>query len=315
MLNTEITHSRFNWVMIVRSRIFTAALTPCLRHQLHIHSKLSLKRNFHASQASHNLLEVPIQLAGHAFEYVHVFSGLPWAVSIPLTAIIIRTCVNLPVYYFVFSNQRKAHAVAPLMEAYRNAEVYNARRMFKKTSVPTPYWKLKEYRKEFGIKTYVALLPLAYLPVWLASISALAQMSGAAPLYWRRFSVHVLPPIPNLASEGLLWFTDLTAFDPPLCAIFGFSCIVNAFFGLYRSFTMPSKEDSEKQLSERISFMAMVGALSFLCQVPASVALFGVSSSLCALVQRTIMKRLFGSDGKIIQPARAKGVIMRQEVH
>ena len=300
--------------MIVRSRIFTAALRPCFRQHLHPHSRASLTRNFHASQPNHNVLDVPVQLAGHAFEYVHAFSGLPWAVSIPLTAILVRTCVNLPIYYLIFSNQRKIHAVAPLMEAYRNAEAYNARRTLKKTSVPPSIWKAQEYHKVFGIKAYAALLPVVYLPVWLASIIALGQMSDAGKLLWRGLTDQVLPPTSSLASEGLFWFADLTAFDAPLCAIFGFSCIANAIYGFYRSFVITSIEDSDQDRAERVCLLATVGGLTFGYKVPAAVALFCVSSSLCALGQRAIMKRLFGSHGNIIKPARARSVVMRQEV-
>jgi hypothetical protein len=63
--------------------------------------------------------------------------------------------------------------VAPLLKAHRNARVYNNGRLLVKGPAPTPASKAQEYRAELGINPWATGLPLAYFPVWLASIDAL----------------------------------------------------------------------------------------------------------------------------------------------
>jgi hypothetical protein len=110
---------------------------------------------------------------------------------------------------------------------------------------------------------------------------------------------HVVPGILSLASEGLFWFPDLTAFDPGLSAMFGYLCIANAIFGVYKDFTFVGQttirgflqQESKVDDVARVILLAAGGGLFFAIQAPAAIALFCISSSLCAVVRRSCMKR------------------------
>ncbi|KAF7508752.1 hypothetical protein GJ744_008999 [Endocarpon pusillum] len=296
----------------------------------------SLARNFHSPKLAQFMglfaTQTGTDYASYTLTFIHDYSGLPWGLSIPITAILIRSLFALPTYYAILLNQRKMDMGEPLREAYQNAWTRkiqdaarhageNAPSEVKAMSLGGNSKVTMLFSKQLKYNPYVAMLPVLYWPVWASCVYVLMGMSGWGDSSPEKVAAYPVPTDPSLASEGLLWFPNLTAFDPFLCTVFFGLLISNAasagFQGLrlrgtfstahgwprfkYRLYTTPS-----------IVISALFGICFLGAEVPAVLALFCVSSSACALVQRGLMRRLIRQSTNTIMPAHPREMKMRR---
>jgi mitochondrial inner membrane protein COX18 len=317
-------------------------LAPCLvrrppsKPRLHLrpHSRPPFTRTFHSSRPNHIYSETTIQYASSIFEHLHTFSHLPWALSIPLTAILLRTCISLPSYYAYFINLRKQRTAAPLQEAYRNAWNIRTRNEAEEANKDAPPL-ISEielggqnkitvlFSDMLRYNHYFRFLPFIHVPVWWNSCEALRQMSSSARSSVAAALPDTLHSISSLASESCFWIPDLTATDTTLCFIFACLCSANILQSDSQGFTptqIPMWLRARPRLtlwihrSGVVLFPALVVLTFNAFAVPAAALLFCVTSSLYALVARTMMRRMVGANKKMIEPARAKTVRMRRAV-
>lgn len=294
-----------------------------------------LSRNFHASKPIHSIFQTSTDYAYNTLTFIHDYSGLPWALSIPITAILLRSLFTLPAYYLIFLNRRKMDMGEPLREAYRNASIRKVREAAKHAEEDPPS-NIKAmniggnskvtmlFSKKLRYNPYVAMLPVLYSPVWCSCFQVLAGMSSRGnPSAEEVAAFPVFPYNPSLASEGLLWFPDLTAFDPLLCAVFVGLLIKNAASGGFQGLRLmesfptahgwPRFKYSFYRYSSTV-ISAAVGIKLFTFYPPAALVLFCVSSSACALVQRGLMRKWIGESKNTIMPARPREMKMRRVV-
>ena len=173
-------------------------------------------RNLHVStrRGFADIVQIPM----HAiFTGLHSLSGLPWAASIPLTALVIHTILILPVDYrfrkYVDTRDR-------LDLEYR-----------KDNSKRSPRSEDTRQLQQLGAMWPISLLRFSRVPIWLTAMGTLRQMTGAdngmLGLVGKSMSgaQHIIPnnldngiiPVEHsLAVEGMLWFPNLTAPDSAL---------------------------------------------------------------------------------------------------
>ncbi|KAI5284638.1 hypothetical protein KEM52_002810 [Ascosphaera acerosa] len=189
------------------------------------------------TEALTSLLQHNVNAAHELLLGIHAHSHLPWALSIPLTAVVVRCTVALPLQVWSLAQRDKMLRLRPLLTAKRwfrrklildeanasktvltPAEVDHAIRRDLRADTRAIYRRMGVFRAS-------RYATLAQLPVWLAVMEALRRMVGAeggllsilhrlmnpAGDVGREFLV---PVADSMAAEGALWFPDLLVADP-----------------------------------------------------------------------------------------------------
>ncbi|KAI7902832.1 60Kd inner membrane protein-domain-containing protein [Cokeromyces recurvatus] len=133
------------------------------------------------------------------FEYIHVYSGLPWWGTIAVATVIIRSAL-LPLMIKIQRNNAKLMNINPevtrIMNNLKEAQATGDTLAVSKYSsqIQTLFKKNKCHPlKSMG-------LPLIQMPVMISFFMAIRGMAEI--------------PVPGLQDQGLWWFTDLAAKDP-----------------------------------------------------------------------------------------------------
>jgi len=301
-------------------------------------TRFTFSRNFHPSRPHHHFTETSMQYAHHTFQYMHDFTGLPWGLSIPLTAILLRTCFSLLTQYPIVLNQRRLEMSTPLREAYRNADKKSRNERAKRegTVDKEPAAPISDVQlggfdrltmllsRHFRFYRYIGMLPLIYVPVWWSSWNNLARICTAGrSSSLAEPSADLLASQSSLASEGLLWFPDLTASDPILLLALWGSNLANAAFPgvqdfkLSEPFAAPNYwQEKRIMLFRTVTFIypVLVTSLFARAGAPAAVTLFCIFSSLTALITRSIFKRFVSLSKPLIPPARPRSMQQRNRI-
>jgi inner membrane protein COX18 len=270
-------------------------------------------RAFHASPRP-QFLETVISPAHALFDGLHSATGLPWAYTIPLAALTIRTILVLPLTIYtrrILQKQTELNTVIQgwipklqkdtTVEAGHlgpvRAEVVLMRKIRRKTVEVYGRWGCPKY------KNY--LVPLLQFPIFLTAMECLRMMSG--------YSSGLLSIIatslggdaialvdaekgltswftPSLATEGALWFPDLTKPDPELRLSFIFSGVMFLdVIGWHRKGHTPSKWATR---GRRAIGVVALAAGPLLMNLPSSMLIYWISSSIFAKVQAFMLDRL-----------------------
>ncbi|KAG0645949.1 Cytochrome c oxidase assembly [Hyphodiscus hymeniophilus] len=285
-------------------------------------------RSFHASPQP-QFVEASVSAAHSVFEGLHSITGLPWAYTIPLAALAIRTSIVLPVSIYSRRNLQKQVALAPLMAAWQHPlrketmkEVgHLGPAVAHATLVKKTRRKSRELYKRFKCGSWRNSLPqVIQIPVWLTAIEALREMCGkeegllrmAAALFRSDDSTGVpamvetgLPVEHSFATEGALWFPDLLAADPQMILPFMLS-------GAIIMNVMSSKGTSvwQKRITRSIGLVGLaLGPL--MLHVPSAMLIYWICSTTSAFVQAAVLDRLMPVKPPVVpcQPRRSKGLL------
>jgi inner membrane protein COX18 len=260
-------------------------------------------RAFHPSPRP-QFLETVISPAHALFEGIHSATGLPWAYTIPLTALAIRTVAILPLSIYTRRILQKQSELNLVIQAWLpklkkdtmleaghlgpvRANVVLQRKLRRKTAEIYGRWGCPRY------KNY--LVPLLQLPIFFTALECLRMMSG--------FGSGLLSAIatslggdaialvdaekgltswftPSLATEGALWFPDLTKPDPQLCLSFILSgSMLLDLMGWHRKGHTPSK--MAIRVRRAVGVLALTVGPIFM-NVPSSMLVYWISSSIFA---------------------------------
>ncbi|KAI9478686.1 MAG: 60Kd inner membrane protein-domain-containing protein [Benjaminiella poitrasii] len=133
------------------------------------------------------------------FEYIHVYSGLPWWGTIALATVVVRLGL-LPLMIKIQRNNAKLMNINPevtrIMDNLKAAQAEGDTMSVGKYSheIQTLFKKNDCHpMKSMG-------LPLIQMPVMISFFLAIRSMAEV--------------PVPGLQDQGVLWFTDLAAKDP-----------------------------------------------------------------------------------------------------
>ncbi|KAG9237296.1 60Kd inner membrane protein-domain-containing protein [Amylocarpus encephaloides] len=277
-----------------------------------LHAFVQLPSSCHAFHASPKpqFLDTIIAPTHALFEGIHSFTGLPWVYSIPLAALAIRSVIMLPVSIHTRRNLQKQAELAPVLHAWnsllRQAAMKEAGHLGPIATQAALAKKARKKRNEIyarhGCRTISNYLPILSLPVFLAAVECLRMMSGyhSGLLGMMASSIAGTDEVatdvtsiylePGFASEGGLWFPDLTKADPELRLPFMLSGVMLLSIGKSSS-TNQEPTIWQKRLRRSLGVMALAAG-PLLIHVPSSMLVYWISSSLLAQGQALVLDRL-----------------------
>ncbi|CAG8978647.1 hypothetical protein HYALB_00009463 [Hymenoscyphus albidus] len=285
-------------------------------------------RAFHASPRP-RFLETFIAPTHTLFEGVHSLTGLPWAYSIPLTAIVIRSFITLPISMYTRRIQQRRAERLPLLSAWTirlHREVMaQSGHLGPAAAQAALFKKLGKQRAEMlqraGIETWKIFLPVLQLPVFLIVIETLRMMSGTdigllgtlVSSFGSSYSIPFLSAIssltawyePTLATEGMMWFKDLTAADPEgrLSYILSGAMLMNVLhFGKHEAEKLPLPVGVQRLNRSLVVICCLIGPL--LSSTPSGILIYWISSSVCSKIQASVLARTMPV--RIIAPCKPR---------
>lgn len=297
-------------------------------------------RHFHPTRPSPFVHEV-LAASSSFLHGVHTLTGLPWVLSLPLSAVIVRMSIGLPLQIYTKTRARREQDMSPLLLSWfehdRRAIMQDA---LDRRPPMTPLQvaieqrkRMRErrrlLRKRWNVPSYYPYVNFLSIPVWIAVMDSLRQMSGISQgliMYLTNILTRLpaetvaflagpdlklaMPPETtslaleaSMASEGALWFQNLLAGDPTgvLPALLTLSVIMNVRTG----WKAPKFEDldklpsgeSAKQFSLKllrlfIQVLAVyIGASAYVLQMPTALMLYWITSSNVATLQTYFLQK------------------------
>jgi inner membrane protein COX18 len=303
----------------VRSRVLRAphrALPLAARSQL---------RHFHPTKPAPWINEALDASAG-LIHGVHNITGLPWVASIPLTALLVRTLVGLPLQMYTRVHARRGRDILPLKQAWANWADSRKKQLGggplskqPRMEIDREYHdKIKFVHKRWGISATARFAPVLQLPVWIMLMESIRGMSGnkngLVPWLLSLIegdqeatdaavnSLHLIVE-PTFANEGALWFPDLLAGDSTgiLPAVLAASILLNVQAG-WKATSRAELADMPKMEMYRaasfngirllIQILALnVGVSAYLYEMPVALLIYWISSSSIATLQTYILEK------------------------
>ena len=303
-------------------RIFRAGLYP---------------RSFHATPRP-QLLDTCISQTHTIITSLHSLTGLPWILSLPLTALCVRGVLILPIALYANNTRQRMLSLSPIISAW--SHIIRAR-VFKENVSLGPvachklltadmFAKSKEIYKDFGIRPWTRFLTWLQLPVWLVVIETIRKMCGTnqgllglvlGPSKTLDdnasredvIAAASLPSIPieqSLSMEGGLWFPDLLMPDPQLLlsVALTMSLFANIQYQVAHSRSIGAPQSTWSLRLVRISRMLALAIGPLTLQVPSAMLIYWLSSSLFGLLQNVIIDRYF-SKTLIIKPCKSRSEV------
>ncbi|CZR69367.1 related to COX18 Protein required for activity of mitochondrial cytochrome oxidase [Phialocephala subalpina] len=277
-------------------------------------------RSFHASPKPQFLAEA-ITASHSALQAVHSLSGLPWALSLPLFALVLRTTLVLPISIFQRRAAQKQVQLQPLIQSWNHvlrketmAEYGNlGPSVVEKALMGKMRKKRSEVYGRWGCGMWRNWVGLLQMPIFLSVMEAIRKMTGSREGILGMFTssadnlvegsgggddlasamgeVLRIPVETSLATEGMLWFPDLLVADPQLVLPFVLSGTIlwNVFGGTKgQDLALPSWH---MRMKRGIGFVGLlIGPI--MLHVPSALLVYWISSSSLALLQAMILERV-----------------------
>lgn len=289
---------------------------PCLLFAIRVSSiPIHKSRSFHTTPRP-QYLEVCYEQVQSLITGLHSISGLPWAATLPLTALIVRSIIVGPLSVISHVAGRRRLALSPLVHAWhhviRRKVMKNAMDLGPKVCdrmVKRAMTRMKTglYARH-GCEEWRLFLPFLQLPVFLVVIESIRKMCAAnVGLLGLMFGQpkdpveesgdHSLGEVTQMATpleqslsqEGALWFPDLVAPDPLMILPFllSGSLLANIY---HHNRTLPGQTPSK--VSQRLTTTLKIIALAIgpaTLQVPSALLLYWISSSWVAMGQYLLL--------------------------
>jgi inner membrane protein COX18 len=279
-------------------------LTPPPNHISNLFLQLPpTYRSFHASLRPQFLqagLEIGVTSAHTILEGLHSYTGLPWAYTLPLAALAIRTTFILPLSVYSRRMAQKQVALSPILQSWQHVIKKETMREVGHLGPVVAHeklmWKIREKRSEiykrWGCPLWKNFLPLIQLPIWLTVIETVRAMCGTGmgllgSIIWsdKAGAATWVAKEMSFATEGALWFSNLMAPDPQLLLPFMLSGAI--FLNLWGT-TGPNQAAWQRRLSNSLKIVALaIGPLTL--HVPSAMLVYWISSSLLAWVQARVL--------------------------
>ncbi|KAL4808506.1 hypothetical protein BDV18DRAFT_100771 [Aspergillus unguis] len=281
-------------------------------------------RSFHQTRPAPFINEV-IDGASAFVHGVHDVSHLPWAYSLPLTALLVRMGVALPLQIFTKVQARKDSDLAPILMAWRSqyqkealaaASADGKKLRSQATREVTTKLKAKhaELRRRWGIVRFWKPANFLQIPVWIAIMESIRAMSGNKNGLVPYLLSLVRPDEsgsnalnlavePSLATEGALWFPDLLAGDPTgaLPALLSVSILVNVRNGWKGPKLREMADLPRLELAKQLSWFSLraliqvlalnVGVASYMYQMPTALMVYWITSTNIATAQTFLLQK------------------------
>lgn len=286
-------------------------------------------KSFSTTPTPH-FLETVISSAHTVLETTHTFSHTPWVLTLPLVALSLRAFILLPLSVYVRKATVQQYQLYPLLNGWaqqiRVQQMKTKRHLgpavVERDTAQAIRVKRRELYKRWNCGYWKSYLPLTQLVVWLPIMEAIREKAGARSGILGLFTGEkevpetisissemqstLQPDIPissetitqlknidpSFATEGALWFPDLSVADPML--ILPFLLSASMFLNIYVSRTrrVPGStiSTSRRRLDTTLGIIALaVGPLTL--QIPAGMLVYWISSMNIGIVQNLIMER------------------------
>lgn len=298
-------------------------IAPQLRHPQP--SPVQLRRSYWTSRIP--FVDESLVLTHSVLEGIHTYTGLPWAASIPLTALLVSAVVMFPSSYY---NRRLALArikLDPKIEEAKHAFqkkvtqkfiARNAREKERIAEIETLRYG-RGLMKDKRLQAWRGKIIFAYFPVWYAFMETLRNMTGSQ----EGFLGLVVTPLmgggkpmpaaiegtiiamePSFLVEGMLWFPNLLLPDPYhvlsiiLCATH-YASLRKSIGVSVMSYSPKAGMDYARKHNERIYLAQKVLTIAVLparLQFTSAILLFWISCLLCKIISREISAKLIPLD-------------------
>lgn len=148
----------------------------------------SPRRSFHATPRP-RFIDTCLSETHTIITTLHTVTGLPWAATIPLTALLIRVLLIAPITTYAHSVSQRRQKHFPVLNAWRY--VYQNKLMEnERTEKKGPQESVRLLREMMmkksnelyartGTQRWKSFLPYLQFPVWLTAIETIRRMSGA----------------------------------------------------------------------------------------------------------------------------------------
>ncbi|KAI9036845.1 putative mitochondrial export translocase Oxa2 [Aspergillus affinis] len=284
-------------------------------------------RQFHPTGSRPFIAEALSVSSGFIYA-IHSVTGLPWAVSLPLTALVVRTTVAMPLQIYTKIQARRERDMIPLLHSWRQYYQKDLRKRKSSSDqlalpgdarvqvLKAMATKQRALHKRWNVARFWKPLNFLQIPIWLSIMESIRAMSGSTTglvPYLLSFlesssSAEASAALqravePSLATEGALWFPDLMAGDSTgiLPAVMTFSILLNIRSGwkapaLSELSDLPrlelAKKLSVKGLRVFIQVLALnVGLSSYYHQFPAALMLYWITSTNTATLQTYLLDK------------------------
>lgn len=256
---------------------------------------------------------------------VHSVSHLPWVLSLPLTAFLVRMTVALPLQIFTKVQARKDSDLSPILTAWRQHHQRRAaldsssKRLLPSQLTAMVTRNLKEQhkslRQRWGVYRFWRPANFLQMPVWIAVMESIRAMSGIdrglvpyllsklEPSSSSESSALHLAVEPSLATEGALWFPDLLAGDPTgiLPTLLTVSILANVRAG-WKAPKMKEIADLPRlEMTKHLSTIGLrtfiqalalnIGVASYWYGMPAALMVYWITSTNIATLQTFLLQK------------------------
>ncbi|KAJ6092993.1 hypothetical protein N7486_008282 [Penicillium sp. IBT 16267x] len=276
-------------------------------------------RYFHPTKPAPNLIDVALDASAGLIHGVHNVTYLPWVASIPLTALIVRTAVGLPLQIYTRINARRERDIMPLLHSTRVRLEKVESTLRKKDPLEFKarvQRQTQRIRERWGVNSWYKLLNFAQVPVWISLMESLRGMcgntNGLVPWLLSLIepakettegaaqSLH-LTVESSLANEGALWFPDLLAGDPTgaLPALLTASILLNVNMGWKSASRLEISEMPKLQMYQAVFSSGLrvfiqvlavnVGFSGWYYEMPTALMIYWITSTNVATLQTWLL--------------------------
>lgn len=276
-------------------------------------------RAFHASPRPQFLAEA-ITTSHTLLESLHSVTGLPWAHTLPLFAVALRTTIFLPISIWTRSINQRQVTLSPVIRSWahtlRKETIQEVGHLGPAASQKRLLIKMRRKRieiyKRWGCQQWKNFIPaVVQIPVFLTVMESVRRMCGTGQ-GWLGMMMGasvpaesasgtivtgdgilapldtLIPVDPSLATEGALWFPNLLVADPMLVLPFVLSAtILLNIFGGRRNVALGKWQT---RLRRNLGILGLaIGPI--MINVPSALLIYWIGSSMSAYLQAVLLEK------------------------
>ncbi|KAG0158832.1 hypothetical protein PDIDSM_6352 [Penicillium digitatum] len=279
-------------------------------------------RHFHPTRpASFGIIDLALDSSTAFIHGVHTVSSLPWAASIPLTAVLVRTFVGLPILLYTRLHRHRERKISPILSAWikrysekqvtqRNIASINnlTRAESKKKALVDIRKRTVQLHKRWGVSGKHKAVGFLQIPVFIALMESLRGMSGNNSGLIARLSSFIESPQRPYLRSPISAFNYRAHSCERGCAANLSDCVDlgNVLMGWkvrpWRQIPLLSKTEMYKQISFTglrafvIVLTCHIGFASFVQGMPTALMLYWITSTNVATLQTWVL------DNKVFSP-------------
>ncbi|GME67602.1 unnamed protein product [[Candida] boidinii] len=213
----------------------------------------------------------PSDIMQTIFEYVHVFSGLPWWATIVVTTLGVRLAL-FPLFVKSSDAMARSAAVQPESKKLRKElNIATARGDQRLRNVKM--LELRELNKKNGIKmTHLFIAPATQITYGIGTFFGIREMCNK--------------PVQGFDTQGYAWFQDLTATDPYI----GLQLISAAVYMVSFRLGGDSGVNNFSPAMRKVFQFLPLASIVFTWNLSSGVVLYFAANGIASIIQANVLK-------------------------